>query len=80
MGNNSCSTTENLLENKCIICWDQITCDTWAMCVQCKILLHCECETTYRTINNRNYCLCPHCQRVGSLGTIYKGLNDNKIK
>lgn len=75
MGNQSTSELDyTKIDSKCLICWDEITCDTWARCMRCNILLHDNCETTYRTINNRNYCQCPHCQRVGTLGQIYKSM------
>jgi len=72
MENNNTLITE-IEDNKCLICWDSITCNTWARCFGCNILLHDKCETIYRTINNRNHCLCPHCHRVGTLGRIYRG-------
>jgi hypothetical protein len=71
METNNNSMTE-IDDKTCLICWDTITCNTWAKCMWCNILLHDICETTYRTGNNRKYCQCPHCQRVGTLGRIYK--------
>jgi hypothetical protein len=69
MENNNISEPDN---KKCLICWDNITCNTWAKCHICDILLHDKCETIYRTINNRKYCQCPHCQEVGTLGRMYQ--------
>lgn len=38
-------------------------------CVRCKINLHFDCEEKYR--NNLNYCPCPNCYKIGSLGFKY---------
>jgi hypothetical protein len=61
----------------CIICLEtikSIEADTWVQCVRCYIGLHECCWKKYQTITLKNggYCLCPHCQRVGSLGCMYK--------
>ena len=70
-----CDKSTNTENNKtCLICWDYITADKWVMCVRCKILLHNECFEKDRQIHNRNHCLCPHCQRVGSLGALNASL------
>ena len=75
MGNNTSSKYQEkyrLNDNECIICWDKIEDNRWVKCVRCHITLHTLCCDTEQKINNRNHCLCPHCRRVGSLGTMYK--------
>lgn len=57
--------------NECLICWDKIITKKFTKCVRCNIVLHDECERTYRTIQNYNYCKCPHCRRIGSLGRLH---------
>jgi hypothetical protein len=60
---------ENNTESKtCFICWEEIKSTSWVQCVRCDILLHCDCNNVY---NNRNYCKCPHCQRIGTLGSFH---------
>ena len=80
MENNIYKTEQE--DNKCFICSDNIIDNTWAECMMCNILLHDNCETNDRTINNRKYCLCPHCHQVGTLGQIIKNKNDyiNRLK
>ena len=52
-------------ENKCLICWEKIEYIELIRCTRCNIQLHTYCEETYR--NTKNYCKCPHCQRIGTL-------------
>jgi len=65
-----CNNNNNSIHtNECLICWDKInTTANFTKCLRCNIVLHSECETIYRGV--RDWCKCPHCQRVGSLGTI----------
>ena len=51
----------------CLICWDSIEHCEWTQCTRCNIYLHKNCEATYRS--NKGYCKCPHCQRIGTLGS-----------
>jgi uncharacterized protein with PIN domain len=57
----------NTEEKFCLICWNSIDNNRWTKCLSCNIILHDICEETYR--GERGYCKCPHCQKVGSLGT-----------
>jgi hypothetical protein len=50
----------------CLICWDEVHNMDRVICVRCNIKLHAYCEEIYR--NNKGYCKCPHCQRIGTLG------------
>ena len=52
----------------CFICNKQIGTTDITKCVRCNILLHDNCEIIYR--NTRDYCKCPNCQKIGSLGKI----------
>ena len=54
---------------KCLICWESIV-SFHSQCIVCKIRLHTECEERYRETEKRNYCLCPHCKKVGTLALI----------
>jgi len=58
-------------DKQCLICWRNIQSNKWVMCVFCNILLHDECFSQDQKINNRTYCLCPHCRKVGTLGCMY---------
>jgi len=57
-------------EKSCYICNKNIDNESYVICVTCKIKLHNDCEEKYR--DARSYCLCPKCQKIGSLGTIYQ--------
>jgi hypothetical protein len=62
------STTNNLHNNyDCIICMEQIDDNMYVACIGCPIKLHHECQRNDNVFNNRNYCKCPHCRRVGTL-------------
>lgn len=67
---NSISNQHSIESKTCLICWENIDTHKWSKCVRCNILLHNLCEETYR--GEKGYCECPHCRRVGTLGTIYK--------
>jgi hypothetical protein len=58
---------KNVHKNDCLICWDEIGNNKWAVCVRCNIFMHSECEQKYR--KDRGYCKCPHCQHIGSIGS-----------
>lgn len=65
----------------CLICWENIENYKWTKCLRCNITLHDICEETYR--NQKGYCKCPHCQRIGSLGiyTIWtSNLVNNRLR
>jgi len=51
---------------QCLICWEPIN-NIHAQCIGCNIRMHSECEEKYRETEKRNYCLCPHCKKVGTL-------------
>jgi len=51
----------------CFICWEKIESIDKVTCIRCNISLHASCEETYRNINTRQYCKCPHCQQIGTL-------------
>ena len=57
------------LNNICYICREQIIKDNLIICINphCKIILCIKCQDIYR--HNRNYCKCPNCGEIGSLGT-----------
>ena len=55
------------VNNDCLICWDQVEYIDLVICTRCNIKLHAYCEETYR--NGKGYCKCPHCQRIGTLGS-----------
>jgi len=55
-------------DKSCLICWEKIINENFVKCVRCNILLHNYCEERYRSY--RKYCKCPHCQRIGTLGSI----------
>jgi hypothetical protein len=56
-------------ENRiCFTCSKKIDDKSFVICVRCKIVLHNNCEETY---GNKYYCVCPRCDKVGSLGTMY---------
>ena len=64
-GNNNSITNNEPIT--CLICWDEIGHRDWSTCVRCHIYLHNHCEQTLR--GNQGYTKCPHCQRVGCLGS-----------
>ena len=67
MGNYICFCKSNRIESnyECLICWKKITEQNLIKCVYCNITLHVECEKLYK--KNKNYCKCPHCQRISTL-------------
>jgi hypothetical protein len=66
MGNNN-SNPINVENETCLICWENIGSKKWCKCIICNIILDNVCEEKYR--GRKDYCKCPHCQRVGSIGT-----------
>jgi hypothetical protein len=70
MGTISSRYRVNNHTNECLICWDKIITNNFTKCLRCNIVLHDDCEETYRNVQNYYYCKCPHCQRIGSLGSI----------
>ena len=61
-------SNQNTIEiNRCLICWKNIDTQKWCKCVRCNILLHSLCEERYR--GQKNYCECPHCRRIGTIGS-----------
>lgn len=56
-------------DNKCILCWENIKKDKLIKCYRCNSQLHDYCVDNYEKENNIvDYCKCPNCLRVGSLG------------
>lgn len=51
---------------QCLICWESIG-NIHARCIGCNIRMHSVCEERYRKTEERNYCRCPHCKKVGTL-------------
>jgi len=68
MGSNSSNQILFEENQTCLICWEQINIRELTKCVRCNISLHHLCEETYR--GDKGYCKCPHCQRIGSLGSL----------
>lgn len=53
-------------ENMCLICWGNIDPNSrFIECLHCEIILHEDCENTYR--NESTTCICPHCTRSNCL-------------
>ena len=60
---------ENINEYTCLICWEDINTNLhYCKCVRCNILLHNLCEKRCR--GDKTYTTCPHCRRIGTLGTV----------
>jgi len=77
---NTISLDNNLFSNdlftkdavKCYICKKDIEkLNDLVKCVRCNIKIHYDCEEKYRIINNNNYCACPNCYKIGTLGIKY---------
>ena len=54
--------------NTCLICLENINTQKFSICIRCNIILHNLCEEKYR--DKKNYTECPHCRRIGTIGTI----------
>ena len=68
MGNfNSIHNNTNNNNDKCIVCWDKNLQHQLVSCNKCNIQMHDFCYANYNKIKNYNFCICPHCQRVGTL-------------
>lgn len=66
--NHNYNNNNNTHNSDCIICWENVEDIDKVTCIRCNISLHAFCEETDRSINTRQYCRCPHCQQVGTLG------------
>lgn len=78
MGNRFSNVTSLTPSQECLICWESVDRAKWKQCVRCKIKMHHYCEEQYR--NNKGFCKCPHCQRIGSLGIYHNfPINTNNI-
>jgi hypothetical protein len=53
-------------DKECHICKKRIEIEELIMCVRCNIKLHSECADSIK--DNKSYCKCPNCNRIGSLG------------
>jgi hypothetical protein len=67
MGNSASNQIKNS-KNECFICRKNIDSETWSTCIRCNIILHELCEEKFR--GEKNYCQCPHCLKIGTIGTI----------
>ena len=56
-------------KQKCFLCLKQINMKQHSIveCIHCNSVLHNYCEEVFR--GTKNYCKCPKCQAIGSLGT-----------
>ena len=69
MSNMSNATSNtNTHSDNCLVCWEIIQKHNLVSCSRCNIQMHDFCYVNYNKIKNYNYCICPHCQRVGTLG------------
>jgi hypothetical protein len=69
MGNNNTNSNTNDTINEynaCLVCWKRIQKPSLVSCSKCNIQMHDFCYQNYNKIKNYNYCVCPHCQRVGT--------------
>lgn len=67
---NTISSQDAFENNICLICWENIDVQRlfqYCKCTRCNILLHNTCEAIWR--NTKRYCECPHCRRIGTLGS-----------
>lgn len=55
---------------ECFICSKKINTPPYITCVRCNIALHEDCEQSFRKSKGDNWCICPRCDRCGSLGII----------
>jgi hypothetical protein len=62
--------TGKYFEKSCYICNKNISDTSYVICVRCKIRLHDNCQEIHCA--NDNYCVCPKCQQIGSLGSVYQ--------
>jgi hypothetical protein len=69
MGNNHSSSIHPRENDKCLICWEDISRGTAAKCLQCNIYMHAHCEDKWR--GDKGYCKCPHCSAVGLTSSIF---------
>jgi len=71
MGNNNTNTNTNnntISEyNACLVCWKRIQKPSLVSCSKCNIQMHDFCYANYNKIKNYKFCICPNCQRVGTL-------------
>lgn len=65
MNNNNSNTHDNKYDI-CLICWEKIKPKFLVSCSKCNIQIHDFCYQNYNKIKKYNYCVCPHCQRVGT--------------
>ena len=57
--------SNNINNENCLICWDEIDHIELVECTQCKIYMHSYCEEIFR--GGKGSCKCPHCQSIGTL-------------
>ena len=51
----------------CILCLNPVECDIYVQCIYCNRISHYNCEVEQREKQNRKYCLCSSCNKVGTL-------------
>ena len=68
MGNIHSSRFRTYDAEKCLICWEYVLQGPAVQCLQCNIIIHTHCEEKWR--DDKGYCKCIHCGKVGLLGTI----------
>lgn len=67
---NKISNQHTIKNTTCLICLENIESPKWCKCVKCNIIMHNLCEKIYR--NQKRYCECPHCRRIGTIGSYRK--------
>lgn len=57
---------------ECFVCAQKINTMPYTKCLRCNTSLHNECEQLFKESNgNIHYCVCPRCDRCGSLLRTY---------
>lgn len=52
-------------EEECLICFEKFDDQIHTICGNCNIYMHYHC--TQELLKEKTYCVCPHCQAVGTL-------------
>jgi hypothetical protein len=65
MGNTNTNTNKD--GDICLVCWEKIHKRHILICNKCNIQMHLSCYKNYNIINKHTLCICPHCQRIGTL-------------
>ncbi len=75
MGNQTSSESDIKDICKCLICWENIDKKNLLLCTRCNIQMHDNCFKNFSSIKNIDYCFCPHCQRIGTIGKVGQELS-----